>query len=246
MKLFNTDILDKETLSLIPNDIDIVFTSPPYNLGKNNYFGEWHNTKTTNTGAKYRKDGNNDNRDNWCEWLELIVRTYLEKAEYFFLNLQSLSSNKRDINKLIYKLNDVYCDKIIWNKRMGIPHGKNSRVMTATFEEIFIFSKNPTKRVGTREWKGNVNNLFTMHGNRINKFAKIHAALFPPELPEYIFRNFVKKGGKVCDPFMGLGTSGIAAKKLNMEFIGVEIDKSYFDIAKKRISEKQQVGLFIQ
>lgn len=241
-KLINGDSLSSTVLNQIEdNSIDIVFTSPPYNLGGSNYFGEWYNSKTKGIGAKYKGEALRDNNPNYANWLVEFVIKWLDKSEYVFLNLQSLSSNKNDIHIMLYLLNDYYCDKIIWNKEMGIPHGKNSRVMTATFEEIFIFSKKPSKRVGTKEWKGNVNNLFTMKGNRHNKYAKLHKAMFPLELPTYIFKNFVKDGGVVADPFMGLGTSGIAANNLNLKFIGVEMDKEYFDIAKDRIQGERNV-----
>lgn len=234
IKLINNDCLSTETLDQIEDDsIDIVFTSPPYNIGGT--FSDWKDSKTRQTGAKYKNDPSTDSKTNWTDWIYNFVIKYLEKSKYIFLNLQSLSSNKKQIHELLYKLNDYYCDKIIWNKEMGIPHGANSRVMTATFEEIFIFSKNPTKRVGTKEWFGNVNNLFTMKGNRHNEYAKLHKAMFPVELPKYIFENFVKEGGIVCDPFMGLGSSGIAAQQLNLNFIGIEIDDEYFDIATQRI-----------
>ena len=235
MKLINGDVLAQETLDQIPNDCDIVFTSPPYNLGNSNYFKEWYNENTDNTGAKYKRNVEADHKDDWVDWLEQVVRTYLDKAEYFFLNLQSSSSNKRDINELLYRLNDVYCDKIIWNKENGIPHGRNSRVMTLTFEEIYIFSKTPNRRVGTKEWKGNVKNLFTMPGNQGNKYAKIHKATFPLSLPHYIFDTFVKPGGKVIDCFQGTGTSGVAAKELGLDYYGVELDQEYHKIAKERI-----------
>ncbi len=238
-KIFNGDSLSPEVLNQIEdNSIDIVFTSPPYNLGKSNYFGKWYNSKTTQTGAKYKGNVEADDRENYDDWLVEFVLKWLDKAEYVFLNLQSLSSNKKDIHSMLYKLNDFYCDKLIWNKEMGIPHGRNSKVMTATFEEIFIFSKKPSKRVGTKEWFGNVNNLFTMKGNRHNPDAKLHKAMFPIELPLYILETFVKEGGTVADPFLGLGTTGRAAKRLGLNFIGVELDKEYFEIAKERIENE--------
>lgn len=237
-KLINGDSLSKEVLDQVEdNSIDIVFTSPPYNL-KNFDMSGWTTSKTTQRGPKYRSGIEGDNINNYAQWLTDFVLLYLEKAEYVFLNLQSLSSNKKDIHTLLYNLNNYYCDKIIWNKEMGIPNGANTRVMTATFEEIFIFSKKPNKKVGTREWRGNVNNLFTMRGNRNNKLAKIHRAMFPIELPLYIFKTFVKDGGVVADPFMGLGNAGIVAKQLGLNFIGVELDKEYFEIAKERIENE--------
>ena len=45
-------------------------------------------------------------------------------------------------------------------------------------------------------------------------------------------------GGKVLDPFMGSGTTGIACKNTGRDFIGIELDKTYYDIANKRIHDK--------
>lgn len=45
------------------------------------------------------------------------------------------------------------------------------------------------------------------------------------------------RGGVVFDPFMGSGTTGVACKNLNRNFIGIELDPTYFETAKKRIKE---------
>lgn len=78
-----------------------------------------------------------------------------------------------------------------------------------------------------------------MSGNKGNKYTKIHSVMFPIDLPLYIFSNFVKDEGIVADPFLGLGSSGIAAKMLGLSFIGVELDKEYFEITKKRIKDTE-------
>lgn len=236
--LIKGDSLSNKVLSKIEDDsIDVVFTSPPYNMGNSNFYGKWYSERFEQS-AKYKNDHSVDMKDNYADWLAEFVKSWLDKTKYIFLNLQSLSSNKRDINKALYLLNDFYCDKIIWNKGSGIPHGKNSRVMTPVFEEIFIFSKNPTKRVGTKEWYGNVKNVITLNGNLANEYSKIHKATFPVELPSYIIEKFVKEGGVIADPFMGTGTTGVAAVKNNIHFIGVELDEEYFKISKKRINNE--------
>lgn len=60
----------------------------------------------------------------------------------------------------------------------------------------------------------------------------------PCQMPLEVMKNIVgilPKGITVCDPFMGSGTTGIACKQLNIDFIGIEMDKEYFEIAKGRI-----------
>lgn len=56
-----------------------------------------------------------------------------------------------------------------------------------------------------------------------------------PQVAEYFIDNFTKENDTILDCFMGLGTTGIETKKKNRNFIGVELVKEYFDIAKCRI-----------
>jgi len=68
-----------------------------------------------------------------------------------------------------------------------------------------------------------------------DKIAYQHPATFPEKLAHDHIISWSNKGDAVLDPFMGSGTTGVAAKKLNRHFIGIELDKEYFEIAKKRI-----------
>ena len=56
-------------------------------------------------------------------------------------------------------------------------------------------------------------------------------------LCEYLIKTFTNEGDVVLDATMGSGSTGIACKKLNRNFIGIEKDQKYFEIAKKRIEE---------
>lgn len=62
-----------------------------------------------------------------------------------------------------------------------------------------------------------------------------HPTVKPVKLMEYLVRLITPPGGIVLDPFMGSGTTGIAAKMVGVGFVGIEIDSSYFNIAKMRI-----------
>lgn len=63
-----------------------------------------------------------------------------------------------------------------------------------------------------------------------------HPAIFPEKLAHDHILSWSNEGDTVLDPFMGSGTTGKMAKKLNRNFIGIEIDETYFEIAKKRCS----------
>lgn len=74
-----------------------------------------------------------------------------------------------------------------------------------------------------------------------------HPTPKPVDLMGRIIRNSSDKGQTILDPFMGSGTTGVAAVKLGRRFIGIEIDKRYFDIACRRIEEAySQPDMFIE
>ena len=73
--------------------------------------------------------------------------------------------------------------------------------------------------------------------NRVKKSEVIHPTQKPVELCEYLIKTFTNEGDVVLDNCMGSGTTGVACKNLNRNFIGIEKDSKYFEIAKKRIEE---------
>lgn len=68
-----------------------------------------------------------------------------------------------------------------------------------------------------------------------NVFKTVHPTQKPVELLEYLIKTYTNEGMTVLDNVMGSGSTGVAAKQLNRNFIGMELSKKYFDIAKQRI-----------
>ena len=66
-----------------------------------------------------------------------------------------------------------------------------------------------------------------------------HPAVFPEQLVNDNIISWSDEGNTILDCFMGSGTTGVACVKTNRNFIGIEIDNGYFEIAKKRIEEAQ-------
>jgi DNA modification methylase len=64
-----------------------------------------------------------------------------------------------------------------------------------------------------------------------------HSAVYPVELCDFFVKAYTNEGDTILDPFMGSGTTGVACKNLNRNFIGIELDPKYFKIAEKRINE---------
>ena len=64
---------------------------------------------------------------------------------------------------------------------------------------------------------------------------KKHPAIYPEKLVEKCIKVSGVKSGIILDPFLGTGTTGLVAKRMDLDFIGIEIDKDYYNFAKNRI-----------
>ena len=73
-----------------------------------------------------------------------------------------------------------------------------------------------------------------------NRKGKLHPTQKPIELLEWLVATYTNEGDLVLDNCMGSGTTGVACKRLNRRFIGIEKDEKYFNIAKERIEKCQQ------
>ena len=69
----------------------------------------------------------------------------------------------------------------------------------------------------------------------LKRFKGGHPTQKPVELMEYLIRTYTNEGELVLDNCMGSGTTGVACLNTNRRFIGIELDKTYFNIAKERI-----------
>jgi site-specific DNA-methyltransferase (adenine-specific) len=76
--------------------------------------------------------------------------------------------------------------------------------------------------------------------NRPTTAKNIHATVKPIKLMSYIITLFTREGDWVIDPFLGSGTTGLASKLLNRNFIGVEREEEYFDICNERLSVSRE------
>ena len=83
-------------------------------------------------------------------------------------------------------------------------------------------------------------------GRFVTERKNIHPTVKPVELMKYLCRLVTPKGGTVLDPFMGSGSTGMAAKDEGFEFIGIEKEKEYFEIAEQRINTTSPLSEFIK
>jgi len=216
-----------EEIKKIPDgSIDLVITSPPYYNSSHKY--------QRGTGFHYTRDIGEPLYIIFDCMEELYSK--LKEDGMICLNIcfsygetgvmRPFDIIQRIRNKLGYFVNDL----IIWHKNNPIPL-KNR--LTNAYELIFVLSKHPIGNYYTSKYTHNVWEFPVSSG------VKGHSATFPLELPIKCLENFSKEKDVILDPFMGSGTTGIACKKMNRNFIGIEIVPEYFELSKKRINETQ-------
>ena len=101
---------------------------------------------------------------------------------------------------------------------------------------------NSQTREGTREFEGRQKHTISelrvpSSWQKFNVEVGLHPTQKPVALFEYLIKTYTNEGELVLDNCMGSGTTGVACKNLNRDFIGIELDKKYYDIACKRIEE---------
>ena len=155
-------------------------------------------------------------------------------------------------------------DTMIWNKNGFSAVGALVTRYAPVFEYMFVFSKgkpktfNPikdrenkhqnklvqkTKRQPDGTTKKGKSYFSAKYGQRFNIWniypqrqrGQCHPAPFPEELVKDHIISWSNEGDTILDPFMGSGTTGVVCRNLNRNFIGIELDEGYFNIAKNRI-----------
>lgn len=209
-----------EVMKDIPDkSVDVSFTSPPYNRVRNDTY-EFYD----------------DNKKDYFNFLTNFTNNLLRiTKDYVIVNIQCNHFNKLDF----YKYMGYYANRIngviIWEKTNPQPGNnynekENTRSITNAFE-YFIFLKNGGKFISYG--KELTKNVITTSIN--SKHFKGHGAVMKQEVCDWFIKKFTKENDIVLDCFMGLGTTGISCLKLKRNFIGIELDENYFNIAKERI-----------
>ena len=127
-----------------------------------------------------------------------------------------------------------FVKNLIWEKGNKIC----GKYYMGCYEYISLFRKGhdkPINNCGTPDvLKVPIKKMKDFNGKNLHDTEK------PVELMEILIKNSSKENDVVLDPFMGIGSTGIACKKLNRNFIGIEINEKYFEIAKKRMGSNKE------
>ena len=248
-ELLNTIIASScENMKDIPNNsLHLMITSPPYNVSK-----EYDNDLSLN------------------EYLSLLKNCFTETYRVLVdggracINIANIGRKpyiplSDYVSKIMIEIGFNMRGEIIWNKSAGAGistawgsfQSASNPILRDVHEYILIFSKGNYKRERNKEekelrkdnitkeefieWTKSVWTMNTESAKRIG-----HPAPFPEELPNRLIKLFSFTNDIVIDPFMGSGTTAIAAIKNNRNFIGYEINEEYINLANNRIEKLKE------
>ena len=191
--------------------VDIVFTSPPYNRKRNDKYSNY-----------------DDILNDYYAFLVKTTETLkTQNPNYIIINLQANYYNRADVYKYIGNYSKEIQNIIVWEKSNPLPASGHN--ITNAYELFIVIGKKPLKSNSTYT----KNHITTSVNSETT--TKIHKAVMKQEVSDWFIEKFTNKGDKVLDCFMGLGTTGVSCAKYGVDFIGIERDQTYFDIAKQRI-----------
>jgi len=150
----------------------------------------------------------------------------IKPKDNFFIELFRVSKNQIiwGANNFVLPPTEYFC---IWNKKQTVDN-----FATAEYAWVSMGLKKPAK-------------IFEYSIHKHNHTNKIHPTQKPVKLYEWLLMNYAKEGDKILDTHLGSGSIAIACHNLEYDLTGYEIDKEYFESAKKRIEQhKQQTRLF--
>lgn len=218
-EIYNIDCM--EGLKLIDdNSIDLVIIDPPYLLNINN-------VKNVSNMNRYANDLLNLKDGFDLKVLDLLIQKMKKINIYIYCS-------KRQVKDLLNYFSNKNCNHEIltWHKQNPSPLINNNYLPDT--EYILFFREKGVKLYGNYHTK---RKYYISLTNKVDKQKYKHPTIKPLELIEYHIENSSKEGDLILDCFAGSGTTLVGAINKNRRYIGFEIDKNYYKIAKKRIEE---------
>lgn len=243
-------------MGLIPDEsIDVIITSPPYNIG-----------------VKYNSHKDNMPFNEYLDWMERFAREckrVLKKNGSFFFNIGDKPSDELRSLKVADRINKIFRlqNTFHWVKSLAVPekniaigHYKpvnSKRFLNNCHEFIFHFTKTGEveldklsigvpyqDKTNIGRW-GHAKQDLRDRGDmwfipyETVRSEKMHPAMFPIKLPEMCIKLHGLKKGQliVLDPFLGSGSTAIAAKNLGKDYIGIDMDERYCSVAENLLSK---------
>ena len=224
-KLINGNAIDfMKTLE--DESVDLIVTDPPYKVtarGNAGNSGGMMQSKLSMQGKIFK---HNDIKP--IEYIPEFYRLLKDGSHCYIMtnhvNLQEMLNTATECGFRFIK-------SLIWNKGNKIM----GQFYMSQFEYILFFRKGKGKKINKC---GTADILSVPNKKTKGEDGKnIHDTEKPVELMKILIENSSQEGELVLDPFLGVGATAMACKELNRDYIGIELDEKYYNIACKRVND---------
>lgn len=232
LNIDNFKIVNEDSRIFIKNipdhSIDLILTDPPYNLS---------NYSIGNIKLSWRKDINNDLAEwdkisfNPEEWVDDFIRILKPTGNIFAFTSYNLLGKWHTIFDPLF---DTF-QFMVWHKTNPVPKIRKAGFLNSCELIVCVWNRGHTWNFTNQKDMHNFIESPICMGSERLKNPK-HPTQKPLKILYHIIKIASNENDLVFDPFMGVGSTGVASLELNRRFLGVEIDEIYFKAAKERLN----------
>lgn len=222
------DIRNMDCLELLKSmedkSVDLVVTDPPYEFNSTHGGGAFGSNK-----KQYHSELDNLSDGVSTEILSEIFRVLKQPNAYIWGNWKLITKVLRYVED---NVPNAFTQILSWHKSNPTPMC-NNKYLSDTEYCLFVRGK------GVKVY-GGYNDSHTYWITKLNTEDKKkwnHPTIKPEFIIEQLIKNSSQERERVLDPFLGSGTTAICCKRLNRDFIGCEIDKTYYETCLKRVNQ---------
>jgi site-specific DNA-methyltransferase (adenine-specific) len=225
-KLLQGDCI--ELLHKIPNDsIDLILTDIPFNISKDNNF-------------KTMKDRTGRNGIDFGEWDkdfdESCLSQFVPKLKKGGSLVVFHSFEQYNLLLDIFDGKLIHKDRFVWEKTNPMPRNRDRRYVS-NIELCSWFVKGGAKWTFNRQNSSYDGCVLRYPSESGGGFKRYHPCQKNVKMLEELIKRHSNTNDIVLDPFMGSGSTGVACLNTGRNFIGMELDESYFNVASQRIGD---------
>ena len=263
-KIFNEDCFDTMMGKIDKNSVNCILTSPPYNTGR----ASTSERSRGNHEGKYDVHLDTMTVEEYIEWTNKLFNEFdkiLAKDGVILYNVSYGSDctvNTNSVNLIWLTIASIIqntpftaADRITWKKKSALPNNVSSNKLTRITEDVFVFCRDEEyktfqcnkqvksiSRTGQKYYE-NVFNFIDAKNN--DGSCALNKATYSTELCEKLLGIYCRKEDVIYDPFMGTGTTAVAAQRLGMNYIGSEISEGQVEFASNRLIVDSQIKLVV-
>ena len=244
----NSTLLLGDTFKLmrtIPKEsIDMIFADPPYFLSNDGFSNSGGKMVSVNKGKWDKKETLQEKHSFNRKWIRMMKRVLKPNGTIW---ISGSFHNIYSVGMALEQEGFKILNNITWQKTNPVPN-LSCRYFTHSTETILWARKNDKKARHYYNYPlmkelNNGKQMKDVWTGSLTPKSEKWAGKHPTQKPEYLLERIIlastQEGDVILDPFVGSGTTGVVAKRLDRRFIGIDAEEEYLEIAKKRLERNE-------